>query len=124
MGRRKDVYVLAKILKWITGSSVKSYSLKFALDFMLGSNTNISENELGLALQEVINYKTFQGKFDSVHLDLRAEGVTGIEVGDQGITFHRDQLSGKGGPQNAFSEKVGHLAQQGAGGSDRSPSFC
>ena len=22
---------------------------------------------------------------------------------------------GKGGPQNAFSEKVGHLAQQGAG---------
>ena len=95
MGRRKDVYVLAKILKWITGSSVKSYSLKFALDFMLGSNTDIRENELGLALQDVINYKTFHGKFDSVHSDLRAEGVIWIEVGDQGIIFHRDQSCGK-----------------------------
>ena len=39
--------------------------------------------------------KTFHGKFDSVHSDLRAEGVIWIEVGDQGIIFHRDQSCGK-----------------------------
>ena len=86
---------MAKILKWLTGSSVKSYSLKFALDFMLGNNLNFSEDELGLALQEVIHYRSIEGKFNSVHPDLRAEGVTRIEVGDQGITFHQDQPFGK-----------------------------
>ena len=43
---------------------------------------------------------------------------------ETGSPDHPFRCLDKGGPQNAFSEKVGHLAQQGAGRSDRSPSFC
>ena len=83
--------MLGKILKWITGSKAKSYEIKFALtDTRLGSLNHISESEVGAALQEVIHSRLIRGKFNSVHPDLRAEGVTRVEVSSHGITFHRD----------------------------------
>ena len=87
---------MAKILKWLTGSKAKSYDIKFALeDINPGSSKNISESELGAALQEVIHCRFIRGKFNSVHPDLRAKGVTRVEVGSQGITFHRDSSVGE-----------------------------
>ena len=82
--------MLGKILKWITGSKAKSYEIKFALtDTHLGSLNHISESEVGAALQEVIHSRLIRGKFNSVHPDLRAKGVTRVEVSSHGITFHR-----------------------------------
>ena len=46
-------------------------------------------------LMETIKNFTVRGKFESVHPDLRAEGVTRIEVSEEGITFHRDQSTGE-----------------------------
>lgn len=88
--------MLAKILKWLTGSKAKSYEIKFVLfDTHLGSLKDISESEFGAALQEVIHCRQIRGKFNSVYPDLRAKGVTRVEVSSQGITFHRDMTDGK-----------------------------
>ena len=43
--------------------------------------------ELGAALKEIIHFNTIRGKFSSVHSDLAAEGITRVEVGDEGLHF-------------------------------------
>ena len=44
-------------------------------------------DELGAAIKEIIHYKTIRGKFSSVHPDLAAEGITRVEVGEEGLHF-------------------------------------
>ena len=44
----------------------------------------------GAAIKEVLHFKTLGGRFNSVHSDLKEEGITGIQIGDMGITFLRD----------------------------------
>ena len=46
-----------------------------------------SMEELGAAIKEIIHYKTIRGKFSSVHPDLAAEGITRVEVGEEGLHF-------------------------------------
>ena len=99
---KRDVYILVKILKWLTASTSKSFQCKYAAHSALLNKwrtKGISDNELGGAVQDVIHHHTIRGKFDSVHPDLQAEGVTKVEVGDHGLTFHRDLLQGKFNPQ-------------------------
>ena len=89
------VYVLVKILKGLTASPAQSFHCKFAWNEVLTNRhtrrvTDIDESELGIALQEVIKHRTIRGKFNSVHPDLRAQGITRLEVGEDGIFFHRD----------------------------------
>ena len=43
--------------------------------------------EVGAAIKEIIQYKTIRGKFSSVHPDLAAEGITRVEVGEEGLHF-------------------------------------
>lgn len=93
--RKRDIYVLSKMLKWLTGSSAKSYQVKYALWVEINNRLDINEEEMGAVLGQVINNKAIRGKFGSVHPDLRAQGVTRVEVGDQGIIFHKDLAPGK-----------------------------
>ena len=51
--------------------------------------------ELGAAIKEIIQYKTIRGKFSSVHPDLAAEGITRVEVGEEGLHFISDQQLGE-----------------------------
>ena len=95
MGRKKDVYVLAKILKWVTDSNAKSYQIKFAVNSVLANKSNISKEEVGTALQDVIHHPTIRDKFNSVHPDLRAEGIFKIELDDEGIRFLRQPSVGE-----------------------------
>ena len=44
---------------------------------------------------KVINYFTIRGTFNSVHPDLRVQGVTRVEVGEHGFIFHRDWPAGE-----------------------------
>ena len=112
-GRKRDVYVLAKVrvgqtcfgwnmkyrivsshilskvLKFCTGSSAKSYQCKFAVNDVL-VNREPASDELGAALREVIHHSTIRDKFTSVHPDLRARGITRVEVRDDGLFFARD----------------------------------
>ena len=87
--------MLAKILKWLSASTAKSYQIKYAVNAVLQNKAELSEDGFGAALQEVIHHKTIRGKFNSVHPDLRAvAGVTNLEVGEQGITFYKDWPTG------------------------------
>ena len=93
--RKLEVYVLLKILKYCTGSSARSYQCKFAMDQAAYSNKNIeSMEEVGPALKKIIHYKTLRGKFSSVHPDLAAEGITKVEVGEEGLFFIKGGVIG------------------------------
>ena len=86
------------MLKHFTGSSgsVKSYMIKFALHIaLLGAEVNASI--LGLNIRRVLCHWTIKDKFSSVHPELKAMGITAVEVGDSGFIFHRKdfRFSGK-----------------------------
>ena len=49
---------------------------------------------MGAAIKEIIHYKTIRGKFSSVHPDLAAEGITRVEVGEEGLHFIRNNGPG------------------------------
>ena len=51
--------------------------------------------ELGSAIKAIINYYTIRGKFSSVHPDLAAEGITRVEVGEEGLHFITDEQPGE-----------------------------
>ena len=82
-----EVYVLLKILKYCTGSSARSYQCKFAVQQVFMNKSIESMEELGAAFKEIIQYKTIRGKFTSVHPDLAGEGITRVEVGEEGLHF-------------------------------------
>ena len=83
------MYVLIKILKFCTASSTKSYQCKFAINYVITSK-DVAVEDLGKVIQEVIHYRTLRGKFSSVHPELRREGITQVEVGEEGFVFIRD----------------------------------
>ena len=84
------MYVLIKILKFCTGSSVKSYQCKFAISNALHKIDVSDMEELGNVIQKVIHYHTLREKFSSVHPELRREGIIRVEVGKEGLHFIRD----------------------------------
>ena len=85
---RKQVYVLLKVLKYCTGSSVRSYDCKLAVHKVLGmTGKSVPEDKFGEAIRDVINCKDLRGKFDGVHKDLKNLGVTKVEVVDDGLDF-------------------------------------
>ena len=93
--RKLEAYVLLKILKYCTGSSARSYQCKFAMDQAGFINKSIeSMEEVGPALKKIIHYKTLRGKFSSVHPDLAAEGITKVEVGEEGLFFIKNSDAG------------------------------
>ena len=94
MGKKLEAYVLLKVLKYCTGSSAKSYQCKFAVQQVFMNKSIESMEELGAAIKEIIHYKTIRGKFSSVHPDLAAEGITRVEVGEEGLHFIRNNGPG------------------------------
>ena len=87
--RKRQVYMLIKILKACTASPAKSFQCKYAVNMVLlnRQGTMIDMMELGPTVREVIHYFTIRGKFAAVHPDLHELGILRIEVGDKGITF-------------------------------------
>ena len=86
---------MLKILKYCTGSSATSYQCKFVIDHEFKNKNIESMKELGAAIKEIIHCKTIRGKFSSVHPDLAAEGITRVEVGEEGLHFITDQQLGE-----------------------------
>ena len=89
---------MVKILKQLTDNHTTSYHCKFARNDSLFGRTrfrdkDICEDDIGAALMEVIKHRTVRGKFLSIHPDLRATGVSWLEIGEHGITFHRGDFS-------------------------------
>ena len=84
-GTKNEVYVMIKILKFLTGADVTSFACKFAVDRRL-MNINPDEIGLGNAIRMVLEYRTLKGKFGYVNPDLKKIGITGVDVTDEG--FH------------------------------------
>ena len=58
-------------------------------------NTSIkSMEEVGPAIKKIIHFDTIRGKFSSVHPDLAAEGISRVEVGEEGLHFIRTTETG------------------------------
>ena len=97
-GEKLYIYALLKMLKHFTGScgSVKSYMIKFALHMRL-VGVEVNAANLGLNIRRVLRHWTIKDKFSSVHPELKAMGITSVEVGDSGFIFHRKdaRVSGK-----------------------------
>ena len=94
-GKKLDLYVILKIIKYCTDSSARSYQCKYAVEDVLKNKSIDSMEELGAAIKEVMEYSTIRGKFSSVHPDLAAEGITRVEVGEEGLHFISDQQPGE-----------------------------
>ena len=54
-----------------------------------------SLEELGAAIKEIMHCKSIRGKFSSVHPDMAAEGITSVEVGEEGLHFIRTNEPGE-----------------------------
>ena len=90
-GKKMDAYVLLKILKYCTDSPARSFQMKFAVDRVFFNKSIDSIEDLGTTIMKIIHYKTIRGKFSSVHSDLAAEGITRVEVGEEGLHFITDK---------------------------------
>ena len=93
-GKKLEAYVLLKILKYCTGSSAKSYDIKFAIRLTFPHESIKGMEEMGLAIKKVINQRILRDKFSSIHPDLAAEGIIRVEVGEEGLHFIRSNESG------------------------------
>ena len=111
-GRKMDAYVLLKILKYCTNSPARSYQMKYAVDRVFTNKSIDSTKDLGPSIKKIIHYMTIRGKFSSVHPDLAAEGITRVEVGEEGLHFVTKR--GKGGISANLKTKA-HVLFQGLG---------
>ena len=82
--KKLEAYVLLKILKYCTGSPARSYQCKFVVN---SAKSIDSMEKVGPAIKEIIHHYKIRGKFSSVHPDLAAEGITRVEVGEEGLHF-------------------------------------
>ena len=58
-------------------------------------NKDISHmGDVGAAIRNIIQFSTIRGKFSSVHPDLFAIGIVGVDVGDEGLIFDHSQAGG------------------------------
>ena len=89
------MYVLMKIIKYCTGSSSRSYQCKYAVKGAFKNRTEQIMEEVGAAIKKVIHYRTIRGEFSSVHPDLAAEGITRVEVGEEGLHFIKQRETGE-----------------------------
>ena len=94
-GKKLEAYVLLKVLKYCTGSSVRSYQCKFVVKEAFKNKSIDSMEEVGAAIKEIIHYATIRGKFSSIHPDLEAEDITRVEVGEKGLHFFGGQQPGE-----------------------------
>ena len=53
-----------------------------------------STEEVGEAIKEIIQYRTLRGKFSSVGPDLAADGITKVEVEEEGLLFIKNNKPG------------------------------
>ena len=94
-GKKLDMYVLLKIIKYCTGSSARSYQCKYAVEEVLKNKSIECMEDVGSALKDIISYHTIRGKFFSIHPDLAAEDITKVEVKEEGLHFISDMQPGE-----------------------------
>lgn len=93
-GKKLDAYAVLKILKYCTNSPARSYQCKFAMEETFKNKDISNMGDVGAAIMDIIQFRTIHGKFSSVHPDLFASGIVGVDVGDEGLIFNHSQAGG------------------------------
>ena len=60
-GGKLQLYLLLKIIKMLTTANTRSFDLKFAMDFTYTNNLP-DLNQLGLAVENVLQYSSMKGE--------------------------------------------------------------
>ena len=76
----------------------------YAFEDVFTNKSIESMEEVGAAIKEIIHYDTIRGKFSSVHPDLAAEGITRVEVREEGLHFIKEP--GKHSDKRAFKKLI------------------
>ena len=76
-----------------TKPGARSYQCKCAVSQAFKNKSIESMEEVGAAIKKIIHFKTIRGKFSSVHPDLAAEGITRVEVGEEGLHFIKENAT-------------------------------
>ena len=85
-GKRKEVYILMKILKKVTGADVTSYLIKWAIQETL-KYVRPQDISLESALKMVLEHRALRGKFSGVATTFKDMGVKEIEILQHGLRF-------------------------------------
>ena len=83
---REKIYQMLKILKYCTGSTVKSYECKYAIHVAL-RNKILSDELIWDGLKEVMGHGLLRGRFSGVRRELMELGVEHIELNEDSINF-------------------------------------
>ena len=86
-GSKLHVYVIMKLLKFLTAGEVTSYKIKWAVEEMLVNNHDLDESRIGWAIRQTMKNRSIMGRFGGIHPKLGELGYTGIEVTDAGLRF-------------------------------------
>ena len=86
-GKRKKVYALLKMFKYIMDSKAKSYDAKYSIEMVF--NIKEPSDIFGKALEEVLMHKNIRGLFNgsNVHPDLKKLGISEILLKDNEVDF-------------------------------------
>ena len=87
MGRKIELYVLLKILKYCTNSPVTSFQCKFALDRVFSYKNIESMAEMGVAIKEILHYKTLRLVFVEAFTD---------QINKYALSFSKSFIKSKG----------------------------
>ena len=68
--------------------------LKFAVQQVFLNKNIETIEDLGVAIKKIIHHNILRGKFSSVLPDLASEGVTAVEVVEEGLHFITDSKDG------------------------------
>ena len=86
-GSKLHVYVIMKLIKFLTAGEVTSYKIKWAVEKMLKNILDLDESRIGWAILQTMKNRSIRGKFGGIHPKLGELGYTGIEVTDTGLRF-------------------------------------
>ena len=86
-GSKLHVYVIMKLIKFLTAGDVTSYKIKWAVNDMLANNLDFHESRIGWAIRQTMKNNSIRGKFGGIHPKLGELGYTGIKVTDTGLRF-------------------------------------
>ena len=85
-GKRKQVYILMKILKKVTGADITSYLIKWAIQESL-MYVRPRDISLESALKMVLEHRALSGKFSGVATAFKDRGVKEIDILQNGLRF-------------------------------------
>ena len=85
-GKRLSVYVLIKLLKYVTCGYVSNNQCKLSLYRKL-TGVDPEKIELGEAIRSVISYPSIAGKFNGIMPELKSLGYCSVQVTDEGFQF-------------------------------------